>query len=64
MFSFIRPEFFDIFGIFTFIFLICVSFWQLKFKKLPSEWIIMIILIIGILGLIIDVYNVYKGYLL
>lgn len=59
-----RPEFFDIFGILTFMFLISVSLWQLKFKKLPSDWIIIIILIIGILGLVIDTFNVYKGYLM
>lgn len=64
MYDFIRPEFFDIFGIFIFMFLICVSFWQLKFKKLLSDWILIIILIVGILGLAIDIYNVYKGYLL
>ena len=64
MINFLTPEFFDIFGILTFMFLIFVSLWLLKFKKLPSDWIIIIILIISILGFLIDTFNVYRGYLM
>ncbi len=62
MFNFMRPEFFDIFGIFIFAFLICISLWGLKFKKLFPLWVLMTILVIGVLGLLIDIFWVYNGF--
>jgi len=58
------PEFFDIFGIGIFIFIIVLSIWGLKTRKQFPRWILIILLIIGIIGFLIDsiiVYTAYRG---
>lgn len=59
----IRPEFFDIFGIFAFSFLIVLSLWGLKTKMPVPQWALAILFIIGILGLIVDGTIVFIMYL-
>jgi len=58
-----EPEFFDIFGLLAFIFIIVFSSWMLFKKKLLSKWPIVVLLIIGILGIIIDGAIVFINYL-
>ena len=58
----IRPEFFDIFGVFVFIFLIVLSLWGLKTRKPFPKWSTVILLTIGILGFIVDSIIVYITY--
>ncbi|MCK4386862.1 MAG: hypothetical protein KAV41_02145 [Candidatus Pacebacteria bacterium] len=52
--SILHPEFFDIFGVFVFLFISIMSGWSLKTKQSLPRWAIIIFLIIGILGLIVD----------
>jgi uncharacterized membrane protein len=59
-----KPEFFDIFGIFIFIFLSIIGFLMFKKKKKMPDIIGFIILLIGILGLIVDGYIVIKYIIL
>jgi uncharacterized membrane protein len=59
----IRPEFFDIFGVFVFIFLIALSLWGIKTRKALPRWALIILFLIGISGLIIDGAIVYITYL-
>ncbi len=63
MLSFIRPEFFDIFGILVFIFIIFMSIWGIKFSKPIPRWAFIILLFIGILGLTVDSLIVFNFYL-
>jgi peptidoglycan/LPS O-acetylase OafA/YrhL len=58
------PEFFDIFGLFVFVFLFIIGFWTLKSKKRLPEWAGFIILLIAILGLIVDSSIVIKTFIL
>lgn len=60
--DFIKPEFFDIFGIFVFMFFIAISLWGLFSRKSFPRWILVIILIIGIIGLMVDTFWVYSGF--
>ena len=62
----LTAEFFDIFGIFIFIFILVVGI-LIKFKrrKLPNnvfDWIAIGLIIIGICGLIVDIVLVWRGY--
>jgi len=59
-----NPEFFDIFGLVVFIFLLGVGFWILKYRKKFPRWIAFIIVLIGLLGLVVDGYIVIKTYLI
>jgi len=63
LFKMIRPEFFDIFGILVFSFLIISSLWGLKTRKPFSQWTLAILFIIGVLGLIVDGTIVFITYL-
>ena len=56
-------EFFDIFGIFGFIYIIVFSSWLLFIQSISPRWPVYILLLIGITGLIIDSAVVYKNYL-
>jgi hypothetical protein len=56
-----NPEFFDIFGLISFTFIIWFSI-KMLCKKKPEKWAIIILLIIGILGLIVDGFIVYGYY--
>ena len=58
-----RPEFYDIFGVFIFTFIIIISIWTLTTNENLPQWILRTLLIIGILGLIIDGTIVYKKFL-
>ena len=58
-----KPEFFDIFGLFVFVFLFVVGVLMLTKKKLPN-WTGFVILLIAILGLIVDGSIVIKTYFL
>lgn len=57
-----NPEFYDIFGIFVFSFIIAISSWMLYTKKKPQKWMIVVLLIIGILGLIVDSAIIYLNF--
>ncbi len=59
----LRAEFFDIFGLIVFTFLLVIGLMMIKKKKLP-DWAGFVILLIGILGLIVDGYIVIKTYLI
>lgn len=58
-----RPEFFDIFGLVIFIFLLIVGSWMLLSKKKLPQWVGFVILLVGILGLIVDGFIVFQTYL-
>ena len=60
----IKPEFFDIFGIFVFTYLFLFSFWILKNKKLPPNWTLILIMIIAVFGLLVDGFIVLNSYIL
>jgi len=64
MFSFIKPEFFDLFGIVVFLFIFCISMWGLKTNKKIPKWVLTVLLIIGILGLIVDGTIVFITYVI
>ena len=59
-----RAEFFDIFGLITFTFLIVVGMTILRTKKRLPDWMGYVILLIGILGLIIDGTIVIKTFII
>ena len=59
----LRPEFFDIFGFFAFIFLIFIAVYVMKKVKRHPKPILYIILGIGIIGAIVDGIIVYTAYL-
>ncbi len=61
--SFIRPEFFDIFGIVVFCFIIVLSVWALKTKRPISKWALIVLFIIGVAGILVDGVMVYTTYL-
>lgn len=62
MFKFIRPEFFDIFGIGVFLFIIFISAVSLKTSLPIPRWALIVLLIIGILGFLVDATIVYFTY--
>lgn len=59
----IIPEFFDIFGIPLFIFIIALSWWMLRKRKMPPNWAIVILLCIGVAGLTADIMVVLQTIL-
>ncbi|MEK7070552.1 MAG: hypothetical protein AAB966_01985, partial [Patescibacteria group bacterium] len=63
MFKFIRPEFFDIFGILTFSVLIYLGAQALFFGEQVPHWGLWFLFLIGIAGLIVDGTIVYITYL-
>lgn len=63
-FTFIRPEFFDIFGVGIFAFIIIMSARTLFLGALFPYWMVISLFVIGLLGLIIDGIIVYKTYIL
>lgn len=58
-----RQEFFDIFGLVIFIFLLIVGSWMLLSKKKLPQWVGFVILLVGILGLIVDGFIIFQTYL-
>lgn len=57
-----RPEFFDIFGIFTFSILIALGVRGLFWGEQMPEWGFVFLFVIGIAGLLVDGTIVYKTY--
>ncbi|KKU19141.1 MAG: hypothetical protein UX77_C0005G0008 [Parcubacteria group bacterium GW2011_GWA1_47_11] len=49
------PEFFDIFGVLTFIYIIFFSHTLLKGKRLPKGFVILL-LVIGLIGFFVDLF--------
>lgn len=62
MFKFIRPEFFDIFGVGIFLFIIFISAISLKTSLPIPKRALVVLLIIGILGFLTDAIIVYLTY--
>ena len=58
----IKPEFFDVFGIFVFSFIVIVSIWGLQIKRPFAKWVLITLLIIGILGFLVDGIIVFTTY--
>nr|MBI4156375.1 hypothetical protein [Candidatus Woesearchaeota archaeon] len=58
-----KPEFFDVFGIPVFLFILYVSILIYQNKPL-SNWIPIVLIIIATLGLIVDTIIVLKAYIL
>lgn len=63
MFKFIKPEFFDIFGIAVFSFITIISYWAINNGNFVPRWALIILLTIGILGLIVDGTIVFLTYI-
>lgn len=57
-----NPAFYDIFGVFIFVFIIVISVLMLNSNEKLPNYLTWILLIIGILGLIVDLFSVYKEY--
>ncbi|MEK6757858.1 MAG: hypothetical protein AABX88_01900 [Nanoarchaeota archaeon] len=55
----LRPEFWDLFGLPIFILITGLSFWMLKYKRVPPKWVILGVMTIGILGAIVDGFMIY-----
>lgn len=63
MLNFIRPEFFDTFGIAVFAFITTLSIWSLRTNKRVPHSALIVLLLIGISGLIVDGFIVYITYI-
>lgn len=63
MLKYVRPEFFDIFGIVTFGVITYISVRALFFNESVPFWALIFLLIVGVLGLVIDGTIVYRTYL-
>lgn len=59
----VRAEFFDIFGIAVFIFIMIISLWMIRTQRPLPNIFAFILLVIGIFGFIIDSVMVYAAYL-
>jgi len=55
--------FFDIFGIFVFVFIVATALFALKHKRRLPDWILLTYITIGLFGFFIDLFNVYSAYL-
>ncbi len=56
-------EFFDIFGIITFLYVTAFSSWLLFVQNFSPRWPVVILFLIGIIGFIVDAVIVYRSYL-
>ena len=63
MLKFIRPEFFDIFGILTFSIILYLGARGLFWGEQISHWGLWFLFLVGIAGLIVDGTIVYRTYL-
>ena len=61
MFS-LEPQFFDIFGVTGFIYIVVLSFLALRGTSIP-KWALIILFLVGITGLLVDSRIVYISYL-
>lgn len=59
----LRPEFFDIFGLAVFTFILGVGSFSLISKKRLPKWTAIALIIIGVLGLVVDGTIVFITYL-
>ncbi|MCH8987122.1 hypothetical protein IIA94_03085 [Patescibacteria group bacterium] len=59
----LRPEFFDIFGVFGFIYIVILSLVGIKRPSSIPKWAFIVLLVIGIIGLLVDSGIVYLSYL-
>ena len=59
-----KPEFYDFFGLVTFVFLTGVGIYLLKKHKKVPKWIGFILMMLGILGLIVDGSVVIREFVL
>lgn len=57
------PQFFDIFGIGVFGFIIALAVRGLRFKRPLPQWSLFLLLATGIAGLLVDGYIVFTTYL-
>lgn len=55
--------FFDIFGIFIFVFIVGSALWALNKKRRLPDWVLLTYIAIGLLGFFIDLLNVYSAFL-
>ncbi|MFH1053215.1 MAG: hypothetical protein V1740_02245 [Candidatus Woesearchaeota archaeon] len=63
MFEIIKePQFWDLFGLITFVYIMFISVLLLKGKQIPG-FLIWILFLIGVVGLMVDMINVYYGFL-
>lgn len=58
-----NPEWFDIFGLITFPFILAISVWALRSKSPLPEWVISLLFFIGLIGVIVDGVIVYTFFL-
>ncbi len=58
----LEPQFFDIFGALTFIYIVAFSLLGIFNKKI-SKWMYFALLLIGLAGLLIDGIIVYNFYI-
>ncbi|GEM_PF-1353841 len=57
-----KPEFFDVFGLLVFAFLLIVGYLMTTKKKKMPDWVGFVIFVIGILGLIVDGFIVFRTF--
>lgn len=57
-----KPEFFDLFGLLVFSFLLIVGYLMMGKKKKMPDWVGFVIFIVGVLGLIVDGFIVFKTF--
>ena len=58
----LRPEFFDVFGVVAFAYVVCVSLFALRKKRLPKA-VFVALLLVGLIGLFVDGAIVYVSFL-
>ena len=57
------PQFFDILGVFVFLFISCLTGWALMTGKQIPNWAVWVLFMIGGPGLFVDGVIVYTFYL-
>jgi multidrug transporter EmrE-like cation transporter len=63
MFS-LPPEFFDIFGLMGFAYIIAFSLFAFTKQRAFPKWMLVILLLVGVMGLIVDGVIVYTSYII
>ncbi len=58
----LQPQFFDIFGLMSFVYIAFIAFWGLHGRRF-KKWELAILLAIGLGGLLVDGLIVYSYYL-
>jgi len=57
-----KPEFYDLFGLPVFAFILCVALWSLSANAPLPPWVNYLLLFIGVAGIIIDGNIVYRTF--